>query len=79
MKDGKQRPSADLKDPNIDFWLKPEAGSVVIFPSQEPYYHQAHEVKSGLKYMSTSSIFIEGYDPSNPDHVKKYRPDLNLG
>jgi hypothetical protein len=79
MKDGKQRPSPDLNDPNIDFWLKPEPGSVVIFPSQEPYYHQAHEVKSGLKYMSTSSIFIEGYDPSNPDHVRKYRPDLNLG
>jgi hypothetical protein len=79
MNDGKMRPSTDLNDPNIDFWIKPEPGSVVIFPSQEPYYHQAHEVTEGFKYMSTSSIFVEGYDPGNPDHVKKYRPDLFKG
>ena len=76
MDEGKDRPGNELDDPNIDFWLKPKAGSVLIFPSQAPYYHQAHEVKSGYKYMSTSSIFIDGYDPFNPEHVKKYRPDL---
>lgn len=26
--------------------------------------------------MSTSSIFIDGYDVLNPEHVKKYREDL---
>lgn len=76
LEDGKQRPSNDFNDPNIDFWIKPEAGSVLIFPSQEPYYHQAHEVKSGLKYMSTSSIFIEGYDSTNKEDLRKYRKDL---
>ena len=73
MEDGKRRPGDNINDPNIDFWVKPEPGSVIIFPSQSPYYHQAHEVKSGLKYMSTSSIFVEGYDPFNPEHFKKYR------
>jgi hypothetical protein len=73
MDDSKQRPSSDLNDPNIDFWVKPKAGSVLVFPSQAPYYHQAHEVKSGYKYMSTSSIFIDGYDAFNPEHIKKYR------
>jgi hypothetical protein len=76
MDETKQRPGSDLDDPNIDFWIKPTPGSVLIFPSQEPYYHQAHEVKSGFKYMSTSSIFVDGYDCYNPDHVKEYRKDL---
>jgi hypothetical protein len=76
MEEGKQRAGKDLNDPNIDFWIKPTAGSVVIFPSQEPYYHQAHEVKSGFKYMSTSSIFVDEYDCYNPEHIKKYRGDL---
>ena len=76
LEDGKERPSGELDDPRIDFWIKPTAGSVVIFPSQEPYYHQAHPVKTGFKYMSTSSIFIDGYDCYNPDHIRKYRTKL---
>jgi hypothetical protein len=35
----------------IDFGIKPSAGSVIIFPSSAPYYHTAHTVKSGVKYM----------------------------
>jgi hypothetical protein len=35
----------------IDFGIKPSAGSVIIFPSSAPYYHIAHTVKSGVKYM----------------------------
>lgn len=35
----------------FDFGIKPEAGSVVIFPSSAPYYHVAHLVKRGFKYM----------------------------
>lgn len=31
--------------------IKPEAGSVIIFPSSPPYHHTAHLVKSGFKYM----------------------------
>lgn len=32
--------------------IKPEAGSIVIFPSVEPFYHQSKEIISGSKYMS---------------------------
>jgi hypothetical protein len=35
----------------ISFGIKPEAGSVVIFPSSPPYHHTAHLLKSGFKYM----------------------------
>jgi predicted 2-oxoglutarate/Fe(II)-dependent dioxygenase YbiX len=32
--------------------IKPKAGSVVIFPSVEPFYHQSLPVTKGEKYMS---------------------------
>jgi len=35
----------------VTIGFKPEAGSVVIFPSSPPYHHTAHLVKSGFKYM----------------------------
>lgn len=35
----------------ITFAIKPEAGSVIIFPSSPPYHHTAHLVKNGFKYM----------------------------
>ena len=35
----------------INFGVKPKAGSIIIFPSYSPYYHTAHIVKSGIKYM----------------------------
>ena len=31
--------------------IKPEAGSLVIFPSHKPYYHDPRPVMSGIKYM----------------------------
>jgi hypothetical protein len=40
-----------LKNNEFDFGVKPEAGSIIIFPSSAPYYHIAHLVKSGNKYM----------------------------
>lgn len=40
----------DQKD-LITFGIKPEAGSVIIFPSSPPYHHTAHLVKSGYKYI----------------------------
>ena len=53
-------PSPDLdynvavSNNQIDFGVKPSAGSVIIFPSSAPYYHVAHTVKSGVKYMIPS-------------------------
>lgn len=40
-----------LKNNAFDFGIKPAAGSVIIFPSSAPYYHIAHLVKTGYKYM----------------------------
>jgi hypothetical protein len=73
------KPQVDVDDPRneglIDFTLKPEAGSALIFPSIHPYKHQVHIMKSGDKYIFPGFIFQEGYDPSNEDHRKAYRDD----
>jgi predicted 2-oxoglutarate/Fe(II)-dependent dioxygenase YbiX len=47
----------DCRGGEIDFpiqqvRIKPKAGSIVIFPSVEPFYHQSLEVLDGQKYMS---------------------------
>ena len=36
---------------NHTFHVKPEAGSMIVFPPSPPYHHTAHLVKSGNKYM----------------------------
>jgi hypothetical protein len=51
-----------LDHPGIDCWVKPTAGSVLVFPSTLPYYHQSHALKEGNKYISTVSIYKDGYD-----------------
>jgi hypothetical protein len=43
--------SLNEKSDRITLAVKPEAGSVIIFPSYAPYHHTAHLVKSGYKYM----------------------------
>lgn len=50
----KQYPDFDNENNKnlINFGIKPEAGSVLIFPSYKPYRHMAHIIKSGYKYMS---------------------------
>lgn len=40
-----------LANNEIDFGLKPKAGSIIIFPSSAPYHHIAHIVKTKFKYM----------------------------
>jgi hypothetical protein len=32
--------------------IKPEAGSIIVFPSADPYLHESKEITSGIKYMS---------------------------
>jgi hypothetical protein len=46
----------------IDFGLKPKANSVVIFPAFPPYFHTAHTVKSGFKYMVPGHWIHNGMD-----------------
>lgn len=43
-----------LNHDRIMFHVKPKAGSVIIFPSTDPYSHTAHLIKSGSKYMVPS-------------------------
>lgn len=40
-----------VAEKSFDFAVKPKANSVIIFPSGAPYFHTAHRVKSGIKYM----------------------------
>jgi hypothetical protein len=50
-------PSVDMdydvavRNKSIDFGIKPAANSVIIFPSSAPYFHTAHTIKTGFKYM----------------------------
>jgi len=70
------KPRSDLYDPEnenlINFWIKPVAGSALIFPSTFPYRHQVHIMKEGDKYMFPGFIFKPEYDPSDPESVKKF-------
>lgn len=38
-----------FKDQGVE--IKPSAGSIVVFPSIEPYYHESKPILSGMKYM----------------------------
>jgi hypothetical protein len=47
-------PNSDFAnaDPSAyDFFVKPSAGSIIVFPPSPPYHHTAHLVKSGEKIM----------------------------
>ena len=40
-----------VESKGFDVAVKPKANSVIIFPSGAPYFHTAHTVKTGFKYM----------------------------
>jgi predicted 2-oxoglutarate/Fe(II)-dependent dioxygenase YbiX len=40
----------EIEFPHYDVKIKPEAGTLVLFPSNYAYRHIAHEVTSGIKY-----------------------------
>lgn len=50
----------------ITLGIKPEAGSVIIFPSSPPYHHTAHLVKSGFKYMIPMHWYNDLSDGTQP-------------
>jgi hypothetical protein len=56
----------------VDFTIKPKAGQALIFPSTHPYKHQVHTMKSGDKYMFPGFVFIEEFDPDDPESREKY-------
>lgn len=42
----------ELHFPKQNILLKPQAGSIIIFPSVEPFFHESMPVKSGWKYIA---------------------------
>lgn len=42
----------ELNFPEQGVSIKPKAGSIVIFPSTPPFFHESKEIKNGTKYMS---------------------------
>lgn len=51
----------ELSFPKQNITIKPEAASMVIFPSYPPYYHDPKPVTSGDKYMSPVFCFREPF------------------
>lgn len=47
----------EIKFPNHNITLKPAAGSLVIFPSKEPYVHQVNDISAGKRYTSHVSVY----------------------
>jgi hypothetical protein len=47
--------------PNQSIDIKPKAGSVLVFPSYEPYIHDPKAVTNGTKYMSPVFCFKEPF------------------
>lgn len=47
----------EIDFPNHNIKIKPNAGSLIMFPSYEPFIHQVLPVKSGIRYMMTTSVF----------------------
>jgi hypothetical protein len=56
----------------VIFNIQPEKGCVIIFPATLPFFHASLELKEGLKYFTGSAIYVDGFDPFNREHEKKY-------
>jgi hypothetical protein len=47
----------EIHFPNQNITIKPKAGSLIIFPSQEPFIHEVKTITSGTRYMSPAHIY----------------------
>lgn len=54
----------ELEFPEQKVIIKPKAGSIVIFPSVHPFYHQSLTILSGIKYMSPAFWVKQPRHPS---------------
>jgi hypothetical protein len=48
----------EISFPNHNVTVKPKAGSMIMFPSQEPYIHEVKPIISGTRYMSPAHVYI---------------------
>jgi len=51
---GEPESGGQLEFPTFGVTVEPKFGSVIVFPSNFPYLHVAHEVKAGIKYSLVS-------------------------
>jgi hypothetical protein len=49
----------EISFPNHNITIKPKAGSLIMFPSQEPYIHEVKPIASGIRYMSPAHVYIK--------------------
>lgn len=49
----------EISFPNHNITVKPKAGSLIMFPSQEPYIHEVKPIVSGTRYMSPAHVYIK--------------------
>lgn len=49
----------EINFPDQDVKIKPSAGSIVIFPSTPPFYHESLPIVNGVKYMSPAFWHLE--------------------
>ena len=67
----------EIEFPNFKFKLKPEAGTMIVFPSNFAYTHIAHPVDSGIKYAIVTWLH-DWLSPDVPQFPIK-KSLLNLG
>ena len=49
----------EISFPNHNITIKPKAGSLIMFPSQDPYIHEVKPIISGTRYMSPAHVYIK--------------------
>jgi hypothetical protein len=49
----------EISFPNQNVTIKPKAGSLIMFPSQEPFLHEVKPIISGTRYMSPAHVYVK--------------------
>jgi hypothetical protein len=49
----------EISFPNHNVTVKPKAGSLIMFPSQQPFIHEVKPIISGTRYMSPAHVYIK--------------------
>lgn len=49
----------EINFPNHNVTIKPKSGSMIMFPSQEPYIHEVMPITSGVRYMSPAHVYTK--------------------